>query len=952
MQALPCGHVLHEQCVTDMRRRGASGRCPHCREAHTDLTPVQTLIDKAALCARRREFEESFRLYSEVLSIDPVNADANACLGDHFYNGLGVKKDNVRAIELYEQARLEDHAGASYNLGVIYDDQGDTKHAMDMYKDARRQSKSLGHAGATHNLGVLYKQNGDKTKAEALFQEAWAMGYALAARSFGLLYEEDGATQKAKEFFEEAWRAGDVASANNLGCIYDGLGDTQKAMEMYEVSRRYGNSKATRNLGILHQQHGDLRKAQDLFEEARFLGSADDRVKAVVSLIKLLVERGGYEEKVQELSEEARRTGGADGAFMLGCLYDELGDTSNALEMYEEARHQGHAGASFNLSVYCSEQGNVEKQKELLEEARLRGHERATFNLGAIHQQMGDMKNAKLFWEEARRNGDAAAAFDLGICFRNEGNTSKAKKLFEEAWRLGHENAVSEFGVLHEQQGQTQKARELYEEGWRNGNVGATCNLGVLSRKEGDFKKAEELFEQARLQGSLDAVLNLGCLFLEQGALRKSRLLLEEARRRGHAGAMLPLKWLSDLGVHVVHERVAELNSEHITYCTGDRVKVLGLMSTAGQPLNGRIGTVVRRDRRTGRYGVKFDSDEDVKAIRVENLRHHTTQSPPADTSSLVSGSAEVGSLVSFSGDSAHSLTGDASQLLIGRIGTSSGVGQDTPTGSSGVKFKDEEATKAAREDSRSVVPAQAPLASASDTSTQERTDLFVTSLSMHPAMAFLTEPTGLHIEDYLDQPAIECSLRNAREAAVTWQGESDVNAQVSDALVRSPALNGPRVVLLTFTRSPRAFREALLEATGELAECRRALDEAGLAVEHVSGAKMLVQPWQYEPALEALRLCKLTLLHQHVVVDPSLADSVESLVRGLPRRNKVYMRDTNVLPLGSAAAIGQMDVPVSVSKTFIDIRVPSSLCSTISLGPRTVSTTDANPRKGPNPRS
>ena len=29
-----CGHVMHETCVIEMRRRGASGRCPFCRERH------------------------------------------------------------------------------------------------------------------------------------------------------------------------------------------------------------------------------------------------------------------------------------------------------------------------------------------------------------------------------------------------------------------------------------------------------------------------------------------------------------------------------------------------------------------------------------------------------------------------------------------------------------------------------------------------------------------------------------------------------------------------------------------------------------------------------------------------------------------------------------------------------------------------------------------------------
>ena len=48
-QYLPCGHVMHELCVMELRRKGVSDRCPVCRQSHSDLTPVQDLMDRAAL---------------------------------------------------------------------------------------------------------------------------------------------------------------------------------------------------------------------------------------------------------------------------------------------------------------------------------------------------------------------------------------------------------------------------------------------------------------------------------------------------------------------------------------------------------------------------------------------------------------------------------------------------------------------------------------------------------------------------------------------------------------------------------------------------------------------------------------------------------------------------------------------------------------------------------------
>ena len=68
-QMLPCGHVLHESCIMEMRRWGASGRCQLCREACDDLTPVQVLVDHAVAFHARGSFAEAARVASEALDV-------------------------------------------------------------------------------------------------------------------------------------------------------------------------------------------------------------------------------------------------------------------------------------------------------------------------------------------------------------------------------------------------------------------------------------------------------------------------------------------------------------------------------------------------------------------------------------------------------------------------------------------------------------------------------------------------------------------------------------------------------------------------------------------------------------------------------------------------------------------------------------------------------------------
>ena len=95
----------------------------------------------------------------------------------------------------------------------------------------------------------------------------------------------------------------------------------------------------------------------------------------------------------------------------------------------------------------------------------------------------------------------------------------------------------------------------------------------------------------------------------------------------------------------------------------------------------------------------------------------------------------------------------------------------------------------------------------------------------------------------------------------------------------------GPYVVVLEFSRSPRAFRDALLQ-----------LDSVS---ELDSGVKVLVHPEHREPVREAIGHATSKLQRQHVVVDPEFEASVIDLVQSLPGREKVRVKRRGLLALG-----------------------------------------------------
>jgi hypothetical protein len=214
-----------------------------------------------------------------------------------------------------------------------------------------------------------------------------------------------------------------------------------------------------------------------------------------------------------------------------------------------------------------------------------------------------------------------------------------------------------------------------------------------------------------------------------------------------------------------------------------------------------------------------------------------------------------------------------------------------------------------------------------------------------HPPMA-LAPVLAVDPEELVAQSAIEASLHDTPSTIGCMQGEREVNAQVSDAVLRS-RLSSQVVLLTTFSRSPKTFRDALLRAP-ELEQCRQALQARGFEWELPSGAKLLVQPQDYEAVLWFIRESGHAFLPRHVFADPALSDAVIGIVDALPKREKIYRDGTAIVPLSFAANAVNCEQKVSVLRTFVDI----SHASSSNDAPRTVSTTDADARKGPNHRS
>lgn len=117
-----------------------------------------------------------------------------------------------------------------------------------------------GHAGAQFNLGVLYARGRgvaqDFSQAARWYRLAAEHGHALAQCNLGVLYEEGiGVIQndeEASRWYRLAAEQGNAGGQNNLGRLYEeGRGvprDFREARIWYQKAAAQGNTQARGNL--------------------------------------------------------------------------------------------------------------------------------------------------------------------------------------------------------------------------------------------------------------------------------------------------------------------------------------------------------------------------------------------------------------------------------------------------------------------------------------------------------------------------------------------------------------------------------------------------------------------------------------------------------------------------------------------------------------------------------
>ena len=371
-------------------------------------------------------------------------------LGNCYYGGKGVEKDELEAVRWFWDAAVQGDADAQNSLGDCYyygkGVEVNETEAAEWYQGAADK----GHADAQTKIGnCYYYGNGvkkDYAKATEWYQKAAIQGNIKAQKKLGdCYYSGRGIVQnyeKAAKWYQKVAEQGYADAQTKIGnCYYSGKGvkqDYEKAAKWYQKAGIQGSIKAQDRLGDCYYWGRGVK--QD-YEEA----------------VKWYQKAGAY----NKLGKCCYKLG--------DCYYSGRGIEQNyerAAKWYQKAAYCGYADAHRKFCKFCCELGDcyyygsniVEKDESKAimwyQKAAERGYAEAQNKLGDCYYQGNGVEQnymeAVKWYKKAAEQGYAPSKTHLGDCYYwgkgIEKNETKAMKWYKKAANQGYACAQSILG--------------------------------------------------------------------------------------------------------------------------------------------------------------------------------------------------------------------------------------------------------------------------------------------------------------------------------------------------------------------------------------------------------------------------------------------------------------------------------------------------------------------------
>ncbi|MEO0438970.1 MAG: hypothetical protein AAF098_18950 [Pseudomonadota bacterium] len=523
-------------------------------------------------------------------------------LGYLYSSGIGVAKNQERAVELYRSAANEGYAAAQYNLASLsWVGEGMPKNeemAFNLHLSAANQ----GHLSAMSWVGRAYRFGWgvEASSADAVewLRRASSSGSGVAAYHLGRMYADSSLEYydlvAATKYYALAHELGEVLGTERFAhALYYAKGvpeDKDEAVELWRRAADAGSSNAAANLwsAFFYSERSDERIRED--EAIRYLKKAAEEKNsyALKKLSYVLRVGAGVPVDLVEsfmIAKLCLENGNMSCHFDVAFHYGEgLGTEKNtdlAIHHYRHAMENGSLAGARNLAASLKKKHgtddpemNRERLKILNDVANKDSADSASlYAIGKIYRSNvpgipEDQWKASEYILRAAELGSVDAANDIGWrYYKGIGVTEDLEKAVE--WLklgLAKGSALASANLLHilEQERppglEIEEIENLRQDGliWHEEEYSDNfCILNTLANRyergyqaKRDLDKAIYLYEKAAKLGSLAAKYNLSRLTLSGDSVRLSvndalELLYEAVRAESpHANLLMAKLYL------------------------------------------------------------------------------------------------------------------------------------------------------------------------------------------------------------------------------------------------------------------------------------------------------------------------------------------------------------------------------------------------------------------------
>jgi predicted O-linked N-acetylglucosamine transferase (SPINDLY family) len=308
-------------------------------------------------------FAQAKDIFQRLLSEEPQNADLWRRLGET----CQAMEDGKGAVTAYREAlRLEPHAAACNNLGVVLMQQRQYAAAIECYCDALARRPDF--AEAHNNLGIAQLDQGHHEEAVASFRRALRLKpeYAAAHNNLGMALAAQSQLAEAEVHYRTALRLQPdfIQALTNLGRLYRKQGRRDDVTAAYReiVRLKPQDPNHHHDLGFALLEQREFAEAEACLLEA--IRQKPAFAAAYNNLGVSFFERGRWEDAAlryrQALHVEPEFF---EALFNLGRCYEAQGMLVDAQDSFELVvqRDPTAVGALNSLGNICKQQGRLDE---------------------------------------------------------------------------------------------------------------------------------------------------------------------------------------------------------------------------------------------------------------------------------------------------------------------------------------------------------------------------------------------------------------------------------------------------------------------------------------------------------------------------------------------------------------------------------------------------------------